>query len=196
LFTIACILFAGGKSSRMGSDKSLLPFGGCSTLAEFQTNRLSKLFNHVYVSTKTADKFDFEAHFILDPQGVDFAPTAGFVSAFRTLECERIFVLSVDTPFVGEEAIRALLEADSPTLDAVIAKTPAGSHPLCGIYHRSLLQEFERMLRERDHRLGQLLSLNQTRYVDFSNDEAFANLNHPHEYHEALSREAVLFMPT
>jgi len=172
----------------MGSDKSLLPFGGCSTLAEFQTNRLSKLFTHVYISTKTADKFDFEADLLLDPEGVDFAPTAGFVSAFRTLECERIFVLSVDTPFVDEGVIRRLLEADSGDLDAVIAKTPSGSHPLCGIYHRSLLEEFERMLRKRDHRLGKLLSLRQTRYVEFSNEKAFANLNHPHEYHEALSR--------
>lgn len=172
----------------MGSDKSLLPFGGYSTLAEFQTKRLSELFTHIYISTKTADKFDFEAHFILDPQSVDFAPTAGFVSAFRTLECARIFVLSMDTPFVNEETIRKLIEEDSGDLDAVIAKTPLGSHPLCGIYHRSLLKEFERMLREGDHRLGKLLSSHHTRYVEFSDEEAFANLNHPHEYKAALTR--------
>ena len=172
----------------MGSDKSLLPFGGYSTLAEFQTNRLSELFSHVYISTKAADKFDFEADFILDPQGVDFAPTAGFVTAFTTLQCERIFVLSVDTPFVDEETIRRLLEADSPEIDALIAKTPSGNHPLCGIYHRSLLEEFERMLREGDHRLGKLLSMSNTHFISFENDDAFMNLNHPHEYEAALSR--------
>ena len=188
MFNLPCILFAGGKSSRMGSDKSLLPFGGCSTLAEFQINRLSKLFTHVYISSKTADKFDFEANFILDPQGVDFAPTAGFVSTFRTLECARIFVISVDTPFVDEKTIRKLIEEDSDDLDAVIAKTSSGSHPLCGIYHRSLLEEFERMLCEGDHRLGKLLNISNTHFVSFENDDAFINLNHPHEYEEALSR--------
>ncbi|MDP1784432.1 MAG: NTP transferase domain-containing protein, partial [Sulfuricurvum sp.] len=42
LFDLPCILFAGGKSSRMGSDKSLLPFGGYPTLAQYQYERLSK----------------------------------------------------------------------------------------------------------------------------------------------------------
>ncbi|MDD5052171.1 MAG: molybdenum cofactor guanylyltransferase MobA [Sulfuricurvum sp.] len=188
MFPLSCVLFAGGKSSRMGQDKSLLPFGGFSSLAEFQYDRLSKLFEHVAISTKTADKFDFSAPFILDPSEVDYAPTAGFVSMFRALENDRIMVLSVDTPFIGEREFTRLIEADSDDVDAVIAQTTEGTHPLCGIYHRSLLGEFERMLREGDHRLGKLLSSRQTRYVDFSDEEAFANLNHPHEYQEALSR--------
>ncbi|MGZ8546680.1 MAG: molybdenum cofactor guanylyltransferase MobA [Sulfuricurvum sp.] len=188
MFSIPCILFAGGKSSRMGSDKSLLPFAGYSTLAQFQYNRLSKLFTHVFISTKTADKFDFEANFILDPADVDFAPTAGFVSAFDTLGCERFFVLSVDSPFVDAKIIETLLKADKPNLDAVIAKTPSGTHPLSGLYHISLLGEFRRMLQENDHRLGKLLSLSQTRFVEFEHEEPFMNLNHPYEYEEALSR--------
>lgn len=188
MFTLPCILFAGGKSSRMGQDKSLLPFGGYSSLAQFQYNRLSKLFNHVYISTKTSDKFSFEADFILDSQSSDFAPTAGFVSAFETLECERFFAISVDTPFIDEVIFNALVDADSTDLDAVIAKTSSGSHPLCGIYHRSLLKEFQRMQHEGDHRLGKLLSMSQTHFIAFENEEPFMNLNHPNEYSEALMR--------
>lgn len=188
MFPLSCVLFAGGKSSRMGEDKSLLPFGGFSSLAEFQYRRLIPLFSRVAISTKTADKFDFEAEFILDPIGVDYAPTAGFVSAFREVSDERMMVLSVDTPFVESSIFQTLLDADNSELDAVIAKTSEGSHPLCGIYHRSLLGEFERMLREGDHRLGKLLASSKTCYVDFADEAPFANLNHPHEYQEALSR--------
>lgn len=188
IFNLPCILFAGGKSSRMGQDKSLLPFGGFSTLAEFQHDRLSKLFSHVAISTKNPDKFDFKADFILDPEGIDYAPTVGFVSAFKALESERIIVLSVDTPFINETVFQTLLDADNDNLDAVIAKTKGGSHPLCGIYHRSLAEEFERMLEENDHRLGKLLESSSTCYVNFEEEELFANLNHPHEYQEALSR--------
>lgn len=183
-----CILFAGGKSSRMGEDKSLLPFGEFPTLTQFQHERLGKLFTRVSVSTKTADKFDFDADFILDPEEVDYAPTAGFVSAFRAIEDDRIMVLSVDTPFVDDAVFQTLIDADESGLDAVIAKTATGSHPLCGIYHRSLLEEFERMLRKGDHRLGKLLASRETKYVEFTDEEAFANLNHPHEYQQALSR--------
>lgn len=188
MFTIPCILFAGGKSSRMGEDKSLLSFGGFPTLTQFQYERLKRLFSKVYISTKTADKFDFDADFILDPHEVDYAPTAGFVSAFRELDDERIMVLSVDTPFIGEHEFRILMDSDHNDLDALIARTSEGAHPLCGIYHRSLSYEFERMLREGDHRLGKLLASSHTRFVDFSDEDAFSNLNHPHEYQEALKR--------
>lgn len=172
----------------MGEDKSLLPFGGFSSLSEFQYRRLSELFSHVAISTKSADKFSFDAPFILDPSEVDYAPTAGFVSAFNTLKVERMMVLSVDTPFVDEDVFKALLDADTPDVDAIIAKTASGTHPMCGIYHRSLLGEFERMLHEKDHRLGKLLSTSNTRFVEFNDESLFMNLNHQHEYQAALAR--------
>lgn len=184
-FDLSCVIFAGGRSSRMGQDKSLLPFGGYNTLAEYQYRRLSKLFANIYISAKE-NKFDFVADLIVDSASeAVFAPTAGFDAMFRTLQDERIFVLSVDTPFVGEEEIAAILENDSADLDAVIAQTASGSHPMCGIYHRTLLPSFEKMLREENHRLGQLLKQSKTAYVTFANEEPFANLNHPHEYEAA-----------
>ena len=187
-FPISCVIFAGGKSSRMGQDKSLLPFGGCDSLAEYQYQRLSKLFAHVYLSAKE-NKFDFEAEIIEDiPTDNVYAPTAGFEAMFKKLKDERVFVLSVDTPFVGEEEISALLKNDNKNIDAVIAETATGSHPMCGIYHRSLLPAFETMLKEDNHRLGRLLKDAKTKFVRFENEESFANLNHPEEYEEALKR--------
>jgi len=187
-FHISCVIFAGGKSSRMGQDKSLLPFGGFSSLTEYQYQRLTKLFDNVYISAKEK-KFGFDAEIIEDtPTDNLYAPTAGFEAMFKKLDDERVFVLSVDTPFVGKEEIRALLKNDSKSVDAVIAETATGSHPMCGIYHRSLLPSFEMMLKEDNHRLGQLLKRTKTKFVMFENEEAFANLNHPHEYEEALTK--------
>ncbi|MDP1784505.1 MAG: NTP transferase domain-containing protein, partial [Sulfuricurvum sp.] len=147
-----------------------------------------KLFADVHLSAKSREKFKFNPPVIEDPALSDFAPTAGFVAAFHALDRERIFVLSVDTPFVGEEVIQALIAADAPHYDAVISKTPSGTHPMVGIYHISLLSELCRMLREGDHRLGKLLGSSQTHYVHFDNEEYFINLNHPHEYEAAHSR--------
>jgi molybdopterin-guanine dinucleotide biosynthesis protein A len=188
MFDLPCILFAGGKSSRMGQDKSLLPFGNYPTLAQYQYERLSQLFSEVYISAKSRDKFDFHPKIIEDPPQCDFAPTAGFVASFESLSSDRIFVLSVDTPFVDETIIQTLLSADTMHYDAVISKTLSGTHPMAGIYHRSLLGELKRMLNEGDHRLGKLLSNSKTHYVQFENEDHFANLNHPNEYEEAVSR--------
>jgi molybdopterin-guanine dinucleotide biosynthesis protein A len=188
VISIPCILFAGGKSSRMGSNKALLPFGGYTSLAHYQHHRLSQIFTHVYISTKSSEIFDFPARFILDNSQSDFAPTAGFVSAFEALSDQSIFVLSVDSPFVDESVITQLLKDHTSNHDATIAKTSSGTHPLCGVYSRSLLKAFKTMQTHNDHRLGKLLSNSKTRYVEFDNEELFANLNHPHEYQEALSR--------
>jgi len=84
MFSIPCVIFAGGKSSRMGEDKALLPFASFSTLAEYQQTKLSKLFTHVYISCKEKNNFPFEANFIEDDKtNVTFAPTAGFLASFK-----------------------------------------------------------------------------------------------------------------
>lgn len=43
LLDIPCVIFAGGKSSRMGEDKALLPFGNFKTLTQYQLTRLQKV---------------------------------------------------------------------------------------------------------------------------------------------------------
>ncbi|MBL0707500.1 MAG: molybdenum cofactor guanylyltransferase MobA [Sulfurimonas sp.] len=182
-----CIIFAGGKSSRMKEDKSLLPFAGFKTMSEFQYSRLSKIFEKVYISCKDKDKFDFEANFIQDIKTNSiFAPTAGFIAIFQELKAERFFALSVDAPFVGKKHIDALFDKDTPNLDATIAKTEFGIEPMCGIYHRSLEYKFLKMLQDNDHKLTPLLRSSKTQFVNFNDKKAFLNLNHPHEYREAL----------
>lgn len=187
MFDIPCVIFAGGKSSRMGEDKSLLPFGGFETLTQFQLSRLNKLFKTIYISCKTKDKFDFEASYIEDVKSDSvYAPTAGFVAIFEELSEERFFALSVDSPFVSEKEIRKLIESDNENVDATIAKTQSGTQPMCGIYHRSLASKFKDMLKNDNHKLGFLLKSSNTSFIDFENEQAFLNLNHPHEYKEAL----------
>ncbi len=187
LFSIPCVIFAGGRSSRMGSDKALLPFGKAHSLVEFQYRRLNQLFEKVYISTKE-DKFDFEAPLILDlPSEELFAPTAGFIAMFQKLDAEVVFVISVDTPFVEAMQIENLIEAYHQQ-DAVITKTKQGTHPMCGLYHRRLLPRFEMMMKTQKHRLGQLLKEVDTTYVMFKEEAPFSNLNHPHEYEAACKR--------
>ena len=188
MYNTPCIIFAGGKSSRMGEDKALLPFAGYKTLAHYQYARLSEIFTSVYISCKDASKFDFDANFLEDiPTNATFAPTVGFVTAFEKLQSERLFVLSVDTPFVTSKEIEQLFEADEAKYDATIARTKEGMQPLCGIYHVSLQTNFKEMLEKGNHKLGQLLKDVHTKYVTFEQTQPFLNLNHPHQYQEALT---------
>ncbi len=187
MFDIPCIIFAGGKSSRMGEDKSLLPFGDFDTLTEYQYHKLKKSFKDVYISCKEREKFNFEASFIEDISTDNiFAPTTGFVSIFEYFDEEKLFVISVDTPFVTNDVISTIINLDNNNQDATIAKTDFGLHPMCGIYHKSLKNKFTKMLQENNHKLGFLLKSSNTKYVYFDDDEAFKNLNYFHEYTNAL----------
>ena len=168
----------------MGEDKALLPFGRYSTLSEYQYRRLQTIFQKVYISTKDPSKFPFEADFILDSSEV-FAPTAGFDAIFKQLHDVRFFVLGVDMPFVDEEVVRKLIEADSEDVDVTAAVSQGQIEALCAIYHRSMEQHFERMLQEGRHKLTKLLDEVKTTKVTFENKEPFLNLNHPREYQKA-----------
>ncbi|MCF6339892.1 MAG: molybdenum cofactor guanylyltransferase MobA [Sulfurimonas sp.] len=187
MLDISCVIFAGGRSSRMGEDKSLLSFGGFDTLAEFQLSRLSKIFKTVHISCKDKSKFDFKASFIEDIETDSvFAPTVGFVAVYEKLPQDSFFALSVDSPFISENEINQIIKNDTFDVDATIAKTISGIQPMCGIYHRSLKHKFIKMLKENRHKLGLLLKLSNTNFVEFKDEKQFLNLNHPHEYQEAL----------
>ena len=190
MLNIPCVIFAGGKSSRMGEDKSLLPFSSYKTLTEFQYARLSKIFKTVYISCKDKNKFDFDASFIEDIKSSDvYAPTAGFVAVFKTLQTDAFFALSVDAPFINEGIIKTLVANDTAfgVCDASIALSEHGMEPMCGIYHRSLEAAFDTMLKQDNHKLGYLLKTSKTNFVKFDDAKPFMNLNHPHEYQEALT---------
>ncbi|HEC45645.1 MAG TPA: molybdenum cofactor guanylyltransferase MobA [Epsilonproteobacteria bacterium] len=180
---MTAIIFAGGKSSRMGKDKALLPFADCNTLSEFQYNKLTALFDTVYISSKE-EKFDFDAKVITD-RYEESSPLVGIISIFETLEEDEVFILSVDAPFVNKEVIEKLLNHEEK-FDAIIAKSTSGTQPLCGVYRRSILPLAQKHLKEGNHRLNNLLKEADTQFVSFEDNTPFTNLNHPHEYENAL----------
>jgi molybdopterin-guanine dinucleotide biosynthesis protein A len=182
-YDIPAVLFAGGKSSRMGEDKALLPFAGYTTLSQYQYQRLNKLFKEVYLSAKK-NKFSFNASVITDNY-TQSSPLIGLLSIFETLQCDEVFVLSIDAPFVGKEVIESLLHQDKK-FDAVIAKSPHGTEPLCGIYRRSIVPLAKTHLDVEEHRMTHLLNVANTQFISFEEEIPFMNLNHPHEYEKAL----------
>lgn len=183
---LACVILAGGKSSRMERDKTLLPFGGYPSLCEYQYRRMSELFSHVYISTKTEGKFDFEADYILD-SAEEFAPTYALKRILESVTEPYVFVMAVDMPFLSQSTIQTLAEAFEPHCDAVIAQEDHTIHTLCGIYSKSILPHFEAAVAEGKHKLQLLLREADTKFVTINDPRSFVNLNYPHEYEEALS---------
>jgi len=175
------IIFAGGKSSRMGRDKSLLPFSGYNTLAHYQYQRLSSIFDEIYISTKE-EKFDFEANLILDRYS-ESSPLVGLVSIFESTDISEAFILSVDSPFVDSDIIdRIYSHSADNSSDVIVAKSSQGLEPLCAIYRSSILPKAKRFLEQNNHRLNALIRELDVTIVEFEKSEKFDNLNYYHEY--------------
>jgi len=185
LIPLPLVIIAGGKSSRMGSDKALLPFGDFKTLTEYQLHRLKPYFSSLHISSKSRDKFDFDASFIEDSSHYnEHSPLVALLSIlehFKTPVC----VLSVDTPFVSPEIFEKLYANFEEDDDAIIAVSPCSSHQLCAIYAPSLTEKIRAQLLNNEHKIRLLLNQSKTKYITFEQDEPFLNLNHPEEYHIA-----------
>ncbi|MRI57878.1 MAG: molybdenum cofactor guanylyltransferase MobA [Epsilonproteobacteria bacterium] len=179
---IPCVIFAGGKSRRMGEDKALLDFGG-KPLALYQYERLKEIFENVAIATKTK-KFDFEAPFIFDSDKT-FAPTPVILDIFNFYE--EFFAISVDAPFIDKSVIDKIVDTakKNPHKNAIIAKTKK-PQPLIGIYRKSIAPFIEEALSLGDYKLGAILHRADTAFVEFDEDRRFLNLNYPQDFQEAL----------
>ncbi len=179
----SAIIFAGGKSSRMGKDKALLPYGEYDSMTEYQYRKLEELFPNVYISAKS-DKFDFDANIITDVYAAS-SPMVALVSVLERLDESAVFVLSVDMPLVDTSVINQLLKQYQESIikpDILISKSKKGMEPLCAIYSQSILPKAKNLLGENIHRMHTLLDIAVVEVLFFDNQEKFTNINTPEDY--------------
>ena len=192
ILPLPCVIVAGGKSSRMGRDKALLPFGKQKTLTQYQLQRVTPWFENVYISCKSRDKFNFDASFIEDDREFDeFSPLVALYSILKTLQTP-VAILSVDTPFVSKEVYDKLYHYISD-FDAIIAKSPFGSHQLCAIYSPKILHILKEQIIKNNHKIRNVLTKVKTKYLNFDDDSLFTNINRPDEYNNANEKSWQMF---
>jgi molybdopterin-guanine dinucleotide biosynthesis protein A len=181
---LSAVIFAGGKSSRMGRDKSLLPFGDYETMVEYQYRRLEKIFENIAISWKS-EKAKFGANSIFDEERFSHisAPTVGLYSILKNAKTDYTFIISVDTPLFCLNNIENLIfKAEENIHDIIASKGKNGVEPLIAIYHKRVLPKVEKMILEDNHKLKNLLNISKTAYVDIVDEKAFINLNYFYEY--------------
>lgn len=186
-FDIPCVILCGGKSSRMGEDKALLPFGNSNSLTQYQYDRLKPYFKKIYISSKT-NKFPFLKNksndLILDKQE-ESSPIVALESIFKTINSSKIFLITVDTPLVKIDSIKQIIEKSLDS-DICVAKTER-IHNLCGVFDYSCLKIIIKMLENDIHKVGYLLKNMNTKYLQFEDEDEFINLNDKNEYSRAKS---------
>jgi molybdopterin-guanine dinucleotide biosynthesis protein A len=132
----------------MGEDKSLLPFERFETLIEYQVDKYSKIFETIYISTKT-DKYSFlkdryNIEFIFD-ENKEFSPMIALSSVFEKIESEYMFITTVDVPFINDQVIKKLFESIKDN-EIAIAVNNKKIHNLCGVFSQKVKKRVDLLL--------------------------------------------------
>lgn len=191
-FGVTVFILAGGKSSRMGSDKAFLRLGD-ETLLSQALNTAGAVAGDVRI-VGDAQKFKTFGRVVEDvyrSQG----PLGGIHAALSSSATELNLVLAVDLPFVGPEFLDYLLSrARGSGATVTIPHAGGGLQPLCAVYRRGFGEVAERSLRGGKNKIDALFTTVETAVIDeeelvragFS-AEMFRNLNTPEEWEKAKS---------
>ena len=183
---ITGIVLAGGKSSRMGADKGLLPFRG-KPLVTWATGLLSGYCRQILISSSNPDYQEFGYPVIADIYS-NSGPMSGIASCLAVSENEVNLVLTCDMPFVDASVIEALIRHAGYATFVIPLDERGYEEPLCGMYHKNSLPLIESSIREKSFRMTSLFSTGLVKYL--STDEYtkpfdsrwFTNINTPGEF--------------
>lgn len=178
--TIPCVLLAGGKSSRLGRDKTQISFGN-QTLSEWVYKRLSHECETIYISTKEREKFHFDAPFLIESSRIH-APIVGMIHAFEILKVPEIIFLSIDTPFVTRATLEQIAQGKKPI---TYAQSTDRAHYLISKWKDSMLTALTWAFKSKDYALQRIIESHPHESVLASDSECL-NINTMEDYLSAL----------
>ncbi len=121
--------------------------------------------------------------FIIESSEI-FAPIVGIISALSQLQCQKVFFISCDCPFVSRHTIQSICES-APNYDIVFAKDSHKIHPLIAVWSANLLPILQDSLEKGDFRLQNIIAKAHSKALEFDKSEFF-NINTKENYFTAL----------
>ena len=191
------IILCGGKSTRMGTSKAMLPFG-----PELMLQRVVRLIGEVIPSTSTVVVAAHDQRLPRLPPEIVIArdrqpecgPLEGIATGLTALDdqAEAVFVSSCDVPLLVPAFVERMFDLLG---DDEIAVPRVGEfhHPLAAVYQRTVLATIEKLLTTQRYRPVYLFEDHSTREVSVETLRdvdpelaSLANCNRPEDYHRAL----------
>ena len=211
-----CVILAGGKSSRMGRDKTLLPFGGFATLTHYGAHKFGRIFERVFVSSKF-EKFNPPLPLIKDTDAEDIS-RSNLTEARNDAPTSSAQISAQDTSNLSEPAFSPMLAlysilknfpnesvfivpADMPFVseecvrelykftgeyDMVIAADESHTHSLCGFFSGDLANAAGKLFAAGEHKIGLLRDRCRCKIVKLAREDEFFNINYQADYEQAL----------
>ena len=189
----SAVVLAGGKSSRMGRAKAMLPFGGEPLIVQV-VRRLGLLFpDMVVVAAPGQELPELPVTLVRDDVAYQ-GPVGGLVYGLRACGGAAAFVTSCDVPFISLPLV-SHLTSRLPGYDVVVPHWEGRPQPLHAVYRRSVLPLLEGQLERGE--LRPIFLYDKVRTLRVEEDElravdpdgsSFFNMNTPEDYAAAMAR--------
>ena len=189
---VTAFVLAGGKSSRMGSDKAFLRLGE-ETLLSRALKLAGAVASEVCI-VGDAKKFAVFGQVVEDVYR-ERGPLGGIHAALSGSTTELNLMLAVDLPFVTQELLQYLLSrALESGAMVTVPRTGSGFQPLCAVYRRGFAEVAEQSLLEGKNKIDSLFARVETCVIEENellragfSEQMFRNLNTPQELEQARS---------
>ena len=151
---VAAFILAGGKSTRMGTDKAFVTLNGRTLLARL-LEVVRSVTTDVCIVGDTA-KFSAFAP-VVEDVFPGCGPLGGIHAALRASKAELNLILAVDVPFVSFALLQFLMaQARNSGASVTVPRINQGWQPLCAIYRREFADAAETALRAGRYRIDAL----------------------------------------
>src|SRR5512146_1555449 len=184
---LTAFVLAGGKSSRMGTDKALLQLEG-TTLLE----RALQLAHTVAPLVRIVGQREKFASYgpVVEDVYPGRGPLGGIHAALTASATELNLILAVDTPFLTTALLEYILD-QARAAGALVTVPRVGGrlHPLCAVYRRAFAARARQALEDGKNKIDPLFTPPDTRVVEEAeflhlgiSPGVLDNLNTPEEW--------------
>lgn len=149
---LSAFILAGGKSTRMGTDKAFVLLAG-STLLARMLDLARQMTSTVQIVGDPAKFAAFAP--VIEDIFPGCGPLGGIHAALRSSTTELNLILAVDIPFVSPTLLQFLITRarSSSTSLVTVAQANAGLQPLCGIYRPGFAEPAEKALKAHRYKI-------------------------------------------
>lgn len=153
---LPCVILAGGRSSRMGSNKSLAVLGGLPLMAHIVA-RLAPQTSAIALNASADWTDDCGLRRIPDTLPDQPGPLAGVLAAMRDTatnhpDTRHVLTVPTDCPFLPTDLVERLIDARRGEKTVAIASSAGEQHPIVALWPVSLADELEAWILKDDKR--------------------------------------------
>lgn len=179
------VILCGGKSSRMGFDKSKIEING-RLLIEMTCEKLEEVFDEIILVAEDKHKFGNIKYKVVEDIEKSYGPAGGIYTGLKHSSSKYTFFIACDMPKINIEFIQYLkniLETDE--YDGIMCEKGDWIEPLHAFYSKDLVVEFQKGIESNRLVLYDIFKNSNIKYVPediakkySENLEMFVNLNY------------------